>query len=178
MVNVALVVGFNSDLKAQSIRATLEYFGARVVTYWIGRPKDFIDVFSGKTLYKDINYVIFCFHGEEGKFVIEELGEDVYEKDEPRGYFGAAEIYKYAKLHNIHIVNSGCTLGEQKLAESFLRSGAKSYIGSIDYVDGNAALMFIIRLFHGVINHEKTLEEAFQEARSIDEETDTFRLYK
>lgn len=48
------------------------------------------------------------------------------------------EIYKYAKLHNVNIVNSGCTLGERKLAESFLRSGAKSYIGSIDYVDGNA----------------------------------------
>ncbi|MBL1704928.1 delta-aminolevulinic acid dehydratase, partial [Klebsiella pneumoniae] len=106
----------NSDLEAQSIRASLEYFGARVVTYWIGRPKEFIDILSGKGLYNDINYVVFCFHGEEGKFVMEELGEDIYEQDETRGYFGAAEIYKYAKLHNTHIVNSGCTLGEQKLA--------------------------------------------------------------
>lgn len=65
-----------------------------------------------------------------------------------------------------------------KLAESFLRSGAKSYIGSIDYVDGNAALMFTIRLFYGLINHEKTLGEVFEEARLIDKETHTFRLYK
>lgn len=113
MLNVALVVGFNSDLEAQSIRASLEYFGAKVITYWIGRPKEFIDILSGKGLYSDINYVVFCFHGEEGKFVMEELGEDIYEQDEPRGYFGAAEIYKYAKLHNTHIVNSGCTLGEK-----------------------------------------------------------------
>ena len=90
----------------------------------------------------------------------------------------AKKIYKYAKLHNTNIVNSGCTLGEQKLAESFLRSGAKSYIGSIDYVDGNAALMFTIRLFYGLINHEKTLGEVFEEARLIDKETHTFRLYK
>ncbi|HFK1473458.1 MULTISPECIES: hypothetical protein [Bacillus cereus group] len=178
MWNVALVVGFNSDLEAQSIRASLEYFGAKVITYWIGRPKEFIDILSGKSLYNDINYVVFCFHGEEGKFVMEELGEDIYEQDEPRGYFGAEEIYKYAKLHNTNIVNSGCTLGEQKLAESFLRSGAKSYIGSIDYVDGNAALMFTIRLFYGLINHEKTLGEVFEEARLIDKETHTFRLYK
>ncbi|HDR7381495.1 TPA: delta-aminolevulinic acid dehydratase [Bacillus toyonensis] len=178
MLNVALVVGFNSDLEAQSIRASLEYFGARVVTYWIGRPNDFVEILSGKNLYNDINYVVFCFHGEEGKFVMEELGEDIYEQDEPRGNFGVKEIYKYAKLHNTHIVNSGCTLGEGKLAELFLYSGAKSYIGSIDYVDGNAALMFTIRLFYSVINHDKTLEEAFQEARLIDEETDTFRLYK
>lgn len=178
MLNVALVVGFNSDLEAQSIRASLEYFGAKVITYWIGRPKEFIDILSGKGLYNDINYVVFCFHGEEGKFVMEELGEDIYEQDEPRGYFGAAEIYKYAKLHNTHIVNSGCTLGDQNLAKSFLHSGAKTYIGSIDYVDGNAALMFTIRLFYGLINHEKTLGEAFEEARLIDKETRTFRLYK
>ncbi|SCC61701.1 Uncharacterized protein BTT61001_05073 [Bacillus thuringiensis] len=92
-MNVALVVGFNSDLEAQSIRASLEYFGAKVVTYWIGRPREFINILSGKGLYNDIKYVIFCFHGEEGKFVMEELGEDIYEQDEPRGYFGAAEIY-------------------------------------------------------------------------------------
>ena len=44
---------------------------------------------------------------------MEELGEEVYEQDEPRGYFGTEEIYKYAKLHNTHIVNSGCTLGSK-----------------------------------------------------------------
>lgn len=60
MLNVALVVGFNSDLEAQSIRASLEYFGAKVITYWIGRPKEFIDILSGKGLYNDINYVVFC----------------------------------------------------------------------------------------------------------------------
>ena len=61
MLNVALVVGFNSDLEAQSIRASLEYFGAKVITYWIGRPKEFIDILSGKGLYSDINYVVFAF---------------------------------------------------------------------------------------------------------------------
>ena len=50
---------------------------------------------------------------------MEELGEEVYEQDEPRGYFGTEEIYEYAKLHNTHIVNSGCTLGDQNLAKSF-----------------------------------------------------------
>lgn len=49
---------------------------------------------------------------------MEELGEDIYEQDEPRGYFGAEEIYKYAKLHNTNIVNSGCTLGEQKTKQN------------------------------------------------------------
>ena len=66
MLNVALVVGFNSDLEAQSIRASLEYFGARVVTYWIGRPKDFVEVLYGKNLFNDINYIIFAFMVKKG----------------------------------------------------------------------------------------------------------------
>ena len=50
---------------------------------------------------------------------MEELGEKYMNKMNREGIFGAAEIYKYAKLHNTHIVNSGCTLGEQNLAKSF-----------------------------------------------------------
>lgn len=52
----------------------------------------------------------------------------------------------------------GISLGGVKLVESFLYSGVKSYVGLIDYVDGNVALMFTIRLFYGFINHDKTLE--------------------
>ena len=58
MLNIALVIGFNSDLEAQSIRASLEYFGARVVTYWIGRPKDFVEVLSERT-YLTILIILF-----------------------------------------------------------------------------------------------------------------------
>ncbi|QWH19393.1 hypothetical protein EXW62_20755 [Bacillus mycoides] len=81
-------------------------------------------------------------------------------------------------MHITHIVNGWYKFGELKLVESFLHSGVKSYVGSIDYVDGNVALMFTIRLFYGRINHDKTLEEAVREARLIDEETCTFRVYK
>ncbi|MBY0597175.1 hypothetical protein [Bacillus bingmayongensis] len=177
-MNIALVVGDNSDLEAQSLRATLEYFGARVITYWIGRPRDLMDVLSGEILYKDIEYIIFCFHGDEDEFVMGELGKDVYEEDEPRGNFGVTEISQYARLHNKYIINSGCTLGDPKLAKAFLDSGAKTYIGSTDYVDGNAALMFTIRLFYGIINLQKTIDDAFQDAKLLDDETRTFQLYK
>ncbi len=177
-MNIALVVGDYSDLEAQSLRSTLECFGARVITYWIGRPRDLMEVLSGEVLYDDINYIVFCFHGDEGEMIMGELAEEVYEENEPRGNFGVTEISKYARLHNKHIFNSGCTLGNRKLAEAFLNSGAKTYIGSVDDVDGNAALMFIIRLFYGLINHKQTITEAFQTAKTIDDETYTFQLYR
>ncbi len=81
-------------------------------------------------------------------------------------------------MHITHIVNGWYKFGELKLVESILHKDTKSHVKSIDYVDGNIALMFTIRLFYRLINHDKMLEEAVQEARLIDEETHTFRLYK
>ncbi|WP_020060889.1 hypothetical protein [Bacillus sp. 123MFChir2] len=176
-MNVALVIGYDSGKEGQALREALEYFGARVVTYYIGRPKDFIDVLSGKSLYEDMEYIVLCFHGDEGEFIMGELGEDVYEEDEPKGNFGAAEVKRYARLQHKSVINSGCTLGDKALAEAFLNSGANVYIGSIDYVDGNAALMFLVRLFYGMINHEQTIHTAFEEAKLLDDETRTFQLY-
>lgn len=176
-MNVALVIGYDSGKEGQALREALEYFGARVVTYYIGRPKDFIDVLSGENLYEDMEYVVLCFHGDEGEFIMGELGEDVYEENEPKGNFGVTEVKRYARLHHRNVINSGCTLGDKALAEAFLNSGANMYIGSTDYVDGNAALMFLIRLFYGVINHKQTIHAAFEEARLLDDETRTFKLY-
>ncbi|PQZ58570.1 hypothetical protein CQZ94_04460 [Bacillus sp. MYb209] len=81
-------------------------------------------------------------------------------------------------MHITHIVNGWCKFGELKLVESILHNDVKSHVRSIDYVDGNVALMFTIRLFYRLINHDKTLEEAVRESRLIDEETCTFRVYK
>lgn len=177
-MNVALVVGENADLQAQALRANLEYFGAKVVTYWTGRPFDFIDVLSGKSIYDDIEYIAFCFHGDEGKFVMTELGEDIYEEGEPRGDLGVEEVKRYAKISGKYIINGGCTLGEKTLAEVFIEKGAKAYIGSVDYVDGNASLLFMTRFFYECINNEASIEEAFQIAKEMDKETRTFKLYR
>lgn len=176
-MNVALVIGYDSDKEGQALREALEYFGVRVVTYYIGRPKDLIDVLSGEILYEDMEYIVLCFHGDEGEFIMDELGEDVYEEDEPKGNFGAEEVKRYARLHHRSVINSGCTLGDKALAEAFLSCGAKVYIGSTDYVDGNASLMFLIRLFYGMINHEQPIHHSFEEARLLDDETSTFQLY-
>lgn len=42
---------------------------------------------------------------------MEELGEDVYDLNEPRVYFSVAEIKQYAKLHITHIVNGWYKFG-------------------------------------------------------------------
>jgi len=175
---ITLVVGENCDMSAFALRSTLECFGAKVTVHWIGRPNDFIDVLSGEYLDKQCDYLIFDFHGDEGRFCMTELADDIYETNEPKGkYFDYQQVEKYTKLKNIHIIGNGCTLGHKNLADAFLNSGCKSYIGPNDYIDGNAALMFITRLMYEVINNKKSLDKAFQIAKSIDQETEMYQLY-
>jgi hypothetical protein len=80
-----------------AIRSTLEYFGATV--HWIGRPNDLVDILSGKELDQRCDYLILVFHGDEGRLCMPELGEDVYEPDEPRGeYFDYLDVKRHSNL--------------------------------------------------------------------------------
>ncbi|KMZ44376.1 MULTISPECIES: hypothetical protein [Bacillales] len=176
-MNVALVVGPDTDLDSQAIRNTLEYFGARVFTYWIGRPSDLIDVLNGSDLYPNTDMIILNFHGDEGSLLMPELGEDVYEEGEPKDNFGPDEVSRFAKLDGKIVLGNGCSLGDAKLAKAFLDSGCHTYIGPDDYPDGSSALMFALRFFYEVIQNKKSVEEAFRIAKATDEETEMYQLY-
>lgn len=177
-MNVALVCGPDCDMETQAVRASLEYFGARVFTYWIGRPNDFISVLSGEDIYPGTDIIILCFHGDEGSFIMPELGEDVYEAGEPQHDFGPGEIMRFAKLDGKTVIGNGCTLGDPALAKAFLDRGCQTYIGPDDYPDGNAALMFLLRFFYEMIQNGKSVREAYQLARSIDDELSMYQIYE
>lgn len=76
------------------------------------------------------------------------------------------------------MIATGCTLGEEKLAKAFLECGCHSYIAPTDYIDGNSALMFVIRLMYEMINNKKHQQEAFEIAKSIDGETSVYQLFE
>ncbi|MGY3189793.1 delta-aminolevulinic acid dehydratase [Lysinibacillus sp. TE18511] len=175
---VSLAVGPNTGMEAHALRSTLEYFGARVTVHWIGRPNDLIDLLSGEDRDEKIDYLILNFHGDEGRLCMNELGEDVYERNEPRGeFFGPEEVMRYSKLNDIKVIAAGCTLGVEQLASAFLKSGCHSYIAPNDYIDGNANLMFLIRFMYEIINNNKTQQEAFDIAKPLDEDTSMYQLY-
>lgn len=176
-MRITLATGPNSELESFALRAAFENFGAQVDMHWIGRPNDLIDVLSGRNR-RETDYFLLSFHGEEGAFLMPELGEDVYEDGEPRGViFGADEIKRYASLKGVHVISTGCTLGEKKLAEAFLEAGALSYTAPDDYIDGDAAFIFVLTMLYELMNNTKTVRAAFDRASSIDEETKLFQLY-
>lgn len=175
---ISLAVGHDCDMESYALRSTLEYFGARVTMHWIGRPNDLVEVLSGEDREDKIDYLILNFHGDEGRFCMNELGEDIYELDEPRGeFFNAQDVLRFSKLKGVKVIAAGCTLGRESLAKAFLKSGCHSYIGPDDYIDGNSNLMFLIRFMYEIINNNKSQQEAFEIARSIDEETSMYKIY-
>lgn len=85
---------------------------------------------------------------------------------------------KCANLKGIKVISAGCTLGIDQLAKTFLECGCPIYIGPVDYIDGNANLMFILKFMYELINNNKSVEEAFKSANDIDEETKLYKLHK
>ncbi|MCI3194181.1 delta-aminolevulinic acid dehydratase [Bacillus sp. HU-1818] len=175
---ISLVTGPNCDMDSFALRSTLEYFGARVTMHWIGRPNDLVDVLTGEDLEKKVDYLILNFHGDEGKFCMPELGEEVYEDNEPRGeFFDDHDVIRYTNLNNLKVIASGCTLGTESLAKAFLKCGCHSYIAPNDYIDGNPNLMFLIKFMYEIINNKRSQKEAFEIAKSIDQETSKYNFF-
>jgi hypothetical protein len=107
--------------------------------------------------------MILSFHGEDGKFILSELGQDVYEKNEPRScYFGPEEVRAYADLRGVHVLATGCTLGDKRLAEAFRQCKSSSYIAPGDYIDGNASLIFVLTFIYEQMTNAKSLKALFK----------------
>jgi len=174
---ISIISGPDCDLEAMALRNSLEYLGFIVILRAVGRPDDLINILKNDKLTKSSEILIFCFHGKNKKFIMPELSREIYRPDEPRTDFGFKEIEKYANLSGQHIIVTGCTLGNQKIADSFLRSKAKTFIGSAGYPQANSALIFVTTLFYYLSKNE-SYDEVFKKAANIDDETKQFRFYK
>lgn len=162
--------------EAIALRATLEYFGYRVVYYPVARPKDLIVILNKTDLYQDVSTLIISAHGEAGEIILPELAKAVYEADEPVGNFGPDEIMAYAQLEGVGVLTTGCGLGLPVLGEAFIKAGAAFFIGPTDDIDGNAALLFVQHFFYQIKKGQE-LHTAFESASKVDQETAFYRLY-
>lgn len=171
------IVSCETGNEHEVIRQAVESFEGRVINEIIGRPSDFMDFLSGKT-YIQSDFIIFSFHGNEGKFCLPELGEDIYYEYEPRGNFGAEEISQHSNIKTPVILNLGCTLGNQKLANSFLAGACNTYIGAKDYIDGMSTAFFAVRFFYELFQNRYSEKDAFEAARNTDSETMLFEWFE
>ena len=178
MKRLGIIVGPEVGNEPEAIRQTAEYFGYQVVVRYLGRPNDFLHLIRGEDqLFNDLETWIFSVHGDDGKFILPELDTSIYQEHEPRHPIGTETLADQITLHQQLILNTGCTLGNEPLAQLFISGGAQAYMGATDYVEGNAGLLFCIRFLYEWMK-DNELASAFALAAAVDQETGLFRLYQ
>lgn len=172
--NVILMVVFGSDKEAEAIRSSLEWFGATIITKYIGRPFHFIEVLRGEYLVKP-EYILLVGHGDRNGFVMPEISIDLYLEEEPRKYIRVEDVHNNIKISNTCIISTACLSGMYEMADAFKTTG-NTYIAPVDYIDGSADLIFVVRLFYEIITNNKSIIDAFNIASNIDLETLSYKI--
>lgn len=174
MQKILIINLMDTGNESEALRQTLEYMNFFVGMKNIGRPKDFIDVLSGETPF-DPDYIIISCHGDDGKIIMPVLGESVYFENEPRGDFSSEEITQFLNISGKTIISLGCTTGRNAIAAAF--SESNTYIAPQDYIEGNSALFFTIKLFYELTSKQCDIRTAYLAARETDDETRLFCMY-
>jgi len=159
--------------EAQALRASLEYFGFRVLRIPIGRPNDLIAALRGETLPSGYHHLVICGHGGSGSLLLEPLAASVYLPTEPRGPFGPELIRQCTNLPGTAVLLTGCTLGQAATLDAFLAGQCSSVCAPTGYVEGNDALLFSIHYFFQ-LSLGNSAAEAWAAARGLTPETQQF----
>ena len=164
-INCVDIIVINDAMGSFALRSILESFNIQSRMHYIGNVKHLISLFKAKDyLHKTI--IISCHGGTEG-LLIPELSEELEEKMPFHKALSASSLYEILNLNNSLVINTGCCLGKEEFAQSFIAKGANTYIGATDYIEATAMLMFVINFayFHFVLSLSPT--EAFNKALSI-----------
>jgi len=178
--NILIIAMGDVGNEPEALRQVLENFGYFVMMHYIGRPNDFRKVLRGEFPFQADCIVISC-HGEDGAFEIPVLGQQVYEQDEIRGNYAAADVASELQLKDKLIISLGCTTGQEEMCRVLGKENL--YIAPVDYIQGDSALFFVTRLFYELkrknavnILRCDALEGAFALAKETDDETRLFTL--
>ncbi len=174
MKKVLILDGFNVSLEDFAIRSVLESFGYIVTMVYIGRPQDYVDIFSEKRTF-DYDYLIVGCHGDNGKIIVPELGAEVYYPDECRGNMGYEEFQGKVTIKDKTVICTGCSTGKGDLYRVFTDNN-NTFIAPSDDIEGNSNLLFVVNLFYHLSNGI-SLDESFKLASKIDDETGLFKMY-
>ena len=163
------------DAEAAALRSALEWYHTDVMIRCIGRPMDFLDVLEGKVPFPP-DVLILCGHGDDGSFLMPELGADVYLDGEPRS-IAPDNVRAHLKLRPKLCISTACASGTPDMGAAFADCGVP-YLAPCDYIEGAAPLFFILHVFYLHLFGGKTIPEAVETARATDAETEMYTLYQ
>ena len=166
------ILCLDDNLEAIAIRSALESFNMPVQCYFIGKVIDYIELINNQD--SEIT-VIICAHGSKEGTILAELGVEV-EAIMPYKRILTLENYQeFLTLKNQIIINTSCV--GANLAPTFIKCGAKIYIGADDYVNGCSSTYFVISLLYNLFNLKLNIKTAYDKAAMHDKDTQMFKLF-
>ena len=168
-VLAADIIVIGESFEAGAIRALLESFSIQIRMHYIGNIKHLIALFEDKNYFHKI--VIICCHGDHDGLLIPKLAPKL-EKTMPfHERLTDANLDKIINLNGQLVINTGCYLGKENFAQIFLNKGAGYYIGSNNYIEASAIIVFITVFMYFYLTVQLPIDEAFSKAYNIDSET-------
>lgn len=175
--SVGLIVGPDTGNEYEAIRQTLEYLNFQVVVKYIARPLHLVEVFAGQDNWlNNLETWIFSFHGFNGKWVMPELAEDLYQHGEPKGDLYLHNPGLHYQLSQQRIISTACESANQGAATCFLEGGAQCYIAPKGEIEGSALLVYIHLLFYKLSIGNDFLS-AGRMAQQLDSETQRMKIF-
>lgn len=174
---------------ATAIRSALELFRLRVYLHFCVQKRNVLDVLAGRI--PDSEYVVLCCgggHAPDGaKMAFSVVDQVDGEWKEAEVALTPANIPELVSLRGRTVVALGCAVGVEAIAQAFLDSGCRAYVGPVRAVDQDSTALFAIAFFYHLLSPERdpkltcAEEEAVRRARAVDREsaegTQVFRYY-
>jgi hypothetical protein len=180
---------------AQALRASLELFRLHVTLHFCVQKRNVIDLLAGKM--PDSQYIVLCSHGLGSTDMPDESPDEMkmgfHVVDEENSFqdlqfaLTPANISSFVHLPGRTVVSLGCGSGREPIAQAFLESGCKAYIGPVGPPDQDSATLFAITFFYHLLCAERNTslrcsdEQAVLYANGVDvdftEGTRLFRYY-
>lgn len=161
-------------LEGVAIRSVLESFGTMVRCHFIGNVKDFVSLLSDTAALNKI--VIISSHGDTEGLTLPELHKEI-EKEMPyQRLLTSTDFAEFLKFKDQIVLSTGCFLGRENFANSFIQSGAKAYLGFESEEEGNDVMFSVLSFLYFYVIKENTIQNAFEKANSQGDKT-SFKLY-
>lgn len=178
-----------------AVRASLELYRLNLYTSFCVQKRSVVEFLGHNTA--DAKYIVLCCHGlgsEGARCELPDYRMGFHVVDQVNGKWGPLaftltpdNIPEYVNLPNTTVVSLGCGTGREPLAKAFLKAGCAAYVGAVEPVDQNSAVLFANAFFYHLMSEERdpslkcSEEEACRRAASIDVDyeggTRLFRYY-